>query len=279
MPPIDDDDDRPRSRDRSSNDDADDDRPRRRKRRDDDDDYDGPRKKKSGGGTVAIIIIVVVVVILGCGGLVAIGLLLPAVSKVREAAARMSEMNNMKQVSLGALNHASANATLPPAEGRLSWRVHILPYVEQDNVYRQFNLNQDWNEGQNQQTASILIKTYVSPLDEPGTTQTHYRTFTGPGTIYDPTLMKGAAYPRYIADGTSNTIFAVDTTEMIPWPQPKEIAFEPNGSLPELGNSKRAQGLIAMCDGSVKSFDKKTMDPNIIRMMVTAAGGEVVPAW
>ena len=280
MPPIEDDDDRPRSRDRGSNDDGDD-RPRRRNRRDDDDYDDGPREKKSGGcSMVAIIIIVVVVVILGCGGLVAIGLLLPAVSKVREAAARMSEMNNMKQVSLGALNYASGNAELPPAEGRVSWRVHILPYVEQEGVYRQFNLNQDWNEGQNQQTASILIKTYVSPLDEPGTTQTHYRTFTGPGTIYDPKLMKAAVFPNYIADGVSNTIFAVDTTDAIPWPQPKEIAFAPGqGSLPELGNAKRSQGLAAMCDGSVKSFDKKAMDPNIIRMMVTAAGGEVIPAW
>lgn len=241
----------------------------------DDDDDDRPRKKKSGGGTALITIIVVVVVILGCGGL-----LLTGGSKVRGAAARTIESNNMKQVILGAHNHASVNAELPPAEGRVSWRVHILPYVEQEGVYRQFNLNQDWNEGQNQQTASILIKTYVSPLDEPGTTQTHYRTFTGPGTIYDPKLMKGAVFPNYIADGVTNTIFAVDTAEMVPWPQPKEIAFEPNGSLPELGNSKRVWGvLIAMCDGSVKLFGKKTMDPNIIRRMVTAAGGEDVPAW
>ncbi len=277
MPPIEDDDDRPRSRDRGSNDD--DDRPRRRKRRDDDDFDDEPRKKKSGGSTVAIIIIVVIVVILGCGGLVAIGLLLPAVTKVREAAARMSEMNNMKQVSLGALNHAAGNNQLPPAEGRVSWRVHILPYVEQDNVYRQFNLNQAWNEGQNQQIASVLIKTYVSPLDEPGTTQTHYRTFTGPDTIYDPKLMKGAVFPSYIIDGTSNTIFAVDTTEMIPWPQPKEIPFTPNGSFPELGHAKRAQGLAALCDGSVKAFEKKAMNANLLRSLVTANGGEAVGDW
>ena len=281
MPSIEDDDDRPRSRDRGSNDDADDDRPRRRKRRDDDDDYDdGPRKKKSGGGgMVAIIIIVVVVVILGCGGLVAIGLLLPAVTKVREAAARMNELNNMKQVSLGVLNYQSQNGKFPEAEKNLSWRVEILPYLEQENLFRKFDPNQPWNAGPNQPMADVAIKTYISPLDEPGTVQTHYRVFTGTDTAFDPNLMRQRPYPTCFMDGASNTLLAVDTAETIPWPQPKEIPFTPNGSFPELGNAKRAQGLAALCDGSVKAFEKKAMNDNLLRSLVTANGGEAFGDW
>ena len=62
-------------------------------------------------------------------------------------------------------------------------------------------------------------------------------------------------------------------------PQPKEIPFTPNGSLPELGHPKRGQGLAALCDGSVKAFDKKAMNANLLRSLVTANGGEVVGDW
>ena len=280
MPPIDDDNDRPRSRDRDAGD-SDDDRPRRRRRRDEDDDYDdGPRRKKTGGGsTVAIIIIVVIVVILGCGGLVAIGLILPAVSKVREAAARMNELNNMKQVSLGVLNYQSQSGKFPAAEKNLSWRVEILPYIEQENLFQKFDPTQPWNAGPNQPLADVAIKTYISPLDDPGTVQTHYRAFTGTDTAFDPNLMRQRPFPDCFGDGTSNTLLAVDTTETIPWPQPREIPFTPNGAFPELGNAKRAQGLAALCDGSVKAFDKKAMNANLLRSLVTANGGEAVGEW
>ena len=127
--------------------------------------------------------------------------------------------------------------------------------------------------------ADVAIKTYISPLDEPGTTQTHYRVFTGTDTAFDSNLMRKRPYPECFSDGVSNTILAVDTTEMIPWPQPREIPFTPNGSLPELGNPKRSQGLAALCDGSVKAFDKKAMNANLLRSLVTANGNEVVGDW
>ena len=265
-------------------DEDDDDRPRKRKHRgdDDDDDYDHDRqgRKKSGGGaTVAIIIVVVVVVVLGCGGLIAVGLLLPAVQKVREAASRAQEKNLM-QIGLGMHQSSGVNnGKLPPAEGNLSWRVHLLPYIEQDGVYKQFDPKQAWDAGRNRPLADTVIKTYASPLDEGVLTQTHYRVFTGTGTAYDPELMRKRPFPEYITDGTSNTLLAADTTESIPWPQPKEIPFQPNGSFPELGHAKRPMALALLCDASVRSFDKKKMDPALLRALITATGGEVVPDW
>src|SRR5262249_15341267 len=72
---------------------------------------------------------------------VLIGLLLPAVQKVREAAARMSCQNNLKQAALAMHNHESAYGTLPPGQGKYpccwgTWQVLILPYIEQDNLFR-----------------------------------------------------------------------------------------------------------------------------------------------
>lgn len=76
---------------------------------------------------------------------VLIGLLLPAVQKVREAAARIACANNLKQIGLACHNYESARGSLPPsrrgtAEGP-SWAWLLLPYLEQENLYKQ------WPEG------------------------------------------------------------------------------------------------------------------------------------
>src|SRR5207253_587124 len=104
----------------------------------DEDDDDRPRRARSSGGgaggvmgvSAAVIVIVLVVGLLCCGGL-AVALLLPAVAKVREAEARVKDMNNYKQLALAFHNYDSTTGRLPPADGEVSWRVHLLPYVEQ----------------------------------------------------------------------------------------------------------------------------------------------------
>lgn len=282
----DDDDDRPRSRGRDEDDDRDadggDDRPRKRRRRDDDDDYDWERRKKKGGGgggKVVLIVLAVVgglLLVCGVGGFL---LLLPAISKVREAAARANELNNLKQISVGMHNHASSTGRLPPADQKLAWRVHILPYIEQESVYRQFDLNSAWNQGRNQSLADIAIKTYQSPLDDSPVPQTHYRVFTGDGSAFDPVLMKQGGFPAYIKDGTSNTLMVIDTAETVPWPAPKEVVLQMGGQFPEFGHPKRSSILIATCDGSVRALDKKSMDSAKIRALATAAGGEIIGDW
>lgn len=279
----DDDDDRPRSRGRDDDDDANDDRPRKKKHRDDDDDEDWDRRKRSGGGgggagkVVIIVLVVAFCLLLVCAG-IAYMLIMPAVSKVREAAARMNEMNNLKQVSLGLLNQASNGGRLPKADGDLSWRVHILPYIEQDAVYRQFDLKSPWNQGRNASLGDTTIKAYQSPLDDPPTAQTHYRVFTGDGSVFD-TRLWNQQFPMYVTDGTANTILAIETADTVPWPAPKEVLLQAGGQFPEFGHPMRTQILIAMCDGSTRFGEKKTLDAAKIRAMATAAGGEVVADW
>jgi type II secretory pathway pseudopilin PulG len=76
-----------------------------------------------------------------------IGLLLPAVQKVREAAARMKCTNNLKQIGLAVHNYHDSLGKLPnayDARTGLSWHVMVLPYVEQDNLFRQFDMTNGW---------------------------------------------------------------------------------------------------------------------------------------
>jgi prepilin-type N-terminal cleavage/methylation domain-containing protein/prepilin-type processing-associated H-X9-DG protein len=164
---------------------------------------------------------------------VLIGLLLPAVQKVREAAARLVCSNNLKQISLATVNCAETNAgDLPPSYGlypRLRQTpangdgglfFFILPFIEQDNLYQaSFVAVGDNNDNRNglnptysQWTTAIeqaRIKTYICPSDRTNTDdvgaltsyahngQLFHQVFWGRG--YDQ-------YPASIRDGTSNTI-------------------------------------------------------------------------
>jgi hypothetical protein len=264
-----------------ADDDYEDDRPRRRRRRDDDydDDYDDrPRKAKaSGGGTNVWVIVGVVVGILFCCAVpAAIGLLLPAVQKVREAAARAKDANNLKQIGLGLHAHHDHKTHLPAADGDLSVRVHILPYVEQDALYRRFDLDQKWDGPKNRPLADTRVLPYTSALDEPTFTQTRMRVVSGPDTMFPPGKPLRL---QEVKDGSSNTFMAAEATDPVPWPQPRELAYTKGGPLPALGHPQRPSGYnVLMGDGSVR-FVRQGASEQSVRAGITANAGDSGPEF
>jgi type II secretory pathway pseudopilin PulG len=97
---------------------------------------------------------------------VLIGLLLPAVQKVREAAARIQCSNNLKQLALACHNYQDTYNCLPPSriarDGYATWPVLIMPYIEQDNVFRLWNVHLGYSS-QTPQAQQALIKTFFCP--------------------------------------------------------------------------------------------------------------------
>ncbi len=217
-------------------------------------------------------------------GVISAGVALPAVQKARNAAARMQSMNNLKQIGIAMHNYHDANGTLPPAaicdkKGKklLSWRVAILPYIEQDNVYRQMKLDEPWDSEHNKKFSDLAIKVYSDPRADTGgkLNLTHYKLFVGGGSPFDWLQSKSLAR---IADGTSNTAMVVAAGDPVPWAKPDDFEFDPKKPLPDL-SKPFGELLVAMCDGSVrlirpeavKDFDK------LMKLLIQADDGMVIP--
>lgn len=283
-----DDDEGDRPHRRSDDRDDDHDRPRRRRRYDDDE----PPPKRGGSGAIWLALGIIAAVLFICGG-VAVLLLLPAVQKVRDAAARAQVSNNLKQLALGAHNYDSANNTLPapfaergqtgqPAPAnwsdRLSWRYELLPYVEQDYLYKVIDAGQAWNSPANRQYTGTPVKVFGDPLDPPEP-NTRFRCFYDNGALFSTDPKERVSFSG-VKDGTANTIMFVETTDLVPWAQFNELKYQPNGPLPQLGHPKRDVILIGMADGSIRTV-KKSINPNTLKSAITRAGNDPItdPDW
>jgi hypothetical protein len=209
--------------------------------------------------------------------------LVQATLKIREAAARAQAQNNLKQIALAMHNYADTmRGQLPPhasysKEGKplLSWRVMILPYIEQDALYKQFHLNEPWDSEHNKKLLAQMPLTYASPHDEKTRKEhtTYFQGFYGKSAFFEG--KQGLRFPAAFTDGTSNTIMIAEASKAVPWTKPEDISFDPNQPLPKLGLPGFSYFLAAMCDGSVRTISH-SITKETLRNAITRDGGEVL---
>ena len=170
----------------------------------------------SRNAAFTLVELLVVIAIIG----ILIGMLLPAVQQVREAARRTQCMNNLRQLSLAALNYESANMHFPAGvvyddddlqdATRNGW-VDLLPFIEQGNIFSQWDFTSDWKSANNIALAQMEIPIFRCPSN-PGT---YSQTGGFQGALSDYAMSKGPDSSLYFREETigpfdinSNTRFA-----------------------------------------------------------------------
>jgi hypothetical protein len=188
--------------------------------------------------------------------------------------------NKLKEIALAMHNYAENNGGhFPPSaitdnlgKPLLSWRVVLLPYLEEEGLFEQFHLDEPWDSAHNLALLEKMPKIYRAPRNpavddpvDPG--KTFYQVFVGEGTAFDRNLGLKA---NDLQAGTSNTILVIEAGEPVPWTKPVDLNYSCKLPIPPLGGvfpeksrfslfgSNREKGItVAMADGSVHFIKKE----------------------
>jgi type II secretory pathway pseudopilin PulG len=242
------------------------------------------------------------------------GLFFPAVVKVREAADRTRCSNNLKEITLAMHNVSDTYGKLPPLAGSFpgaandqgTYFFHILPFIEQDNVWKNSADDAGIHSVWNNSTYSLTIPPYICPTDKTGTADHRYQgwlatssyaaNFLVFGDSNSYSLQGSARFPTSFPDGTSNTIVFAERFQMCNG-EPNSWAYdgttswapafaftstgrpqikpEPKACDPSVPQSPHSVSQVGMADGSVRALSPQ-ISLQTWWAACTPAGGEVL---
>jgi hypothetical protein len=186
--------------------------------------------------------------------------------------------NNLKQILLAMHNYHDVNGTWPADTDNLSWRVQILPYLEQDKLYKKFDHSAAWDSDANKKLIEELPKVFA-PVRTMNVQkgETFLRGFGGTNAQTAGIFQPGQRLTIVgVTDGTSNTIAVIDADEPVVWTKPGTDLDPDAKEFPKLGRMIDGDYFFAaMCDGSVAKVKRK-FDEKAMKAAVSRCGGEIV---
>jgi hypothetical protein len=203
-----------------------------------------------------------------------------------EKSRHSQRVNQFKQLGLAMLNfvdvnkHFPASAAIRDKDGKplLSWRVAILPYIEERDLYKQFHLDEPWDSPHNREVAKKMPEMYADPDPKirgaAGEGKTTYVVPFANGTVFDSA--EGCPM-REIKDGTSKTAMIVEVVpeRAVEWTKPADWDVDMDHPLAGVARMDRHQFAAAYCDDSVRLLPVD-IKPDAFRAILTRAGGETV---
>ncbi len=236
----------------------------------------------------------------------------PAMVEARKAAVRMESLNNLKRLVLAMHLYHGKHKHFPPAvvigpDGKTphSWRVALLPFLDQEKLYKEYRLNEPWDSEHNKQVLAKMPAVFKSPGDNRPGHLTSYLAVTGPNTVFgkstrpagragiemstEPFATGGLAggggveskpepvagvRMREITDGTSNTIAIVEARREIPWTKPEDISFD-GKTVPELGGFYSGGFCVGLCDGAAR-YLPDTLNPETLKYLLLINDSHVI---
>jgi Protein of unknown function (DUF1559) len=223
-----------------------------------------------------------------CAAVVVMYVLLPSIEGPREPSRRTQCLNNIHQISLALAAYEQAYGCLPPAyiadaQGKPmhSWRVLILPFMEQQALYERYDFSEPWDGPNNSKLHATLVPIFCCPSDSenPGA-DTNYVAVVGPGTAWPGATSTSS---KMVTDGLSDTILLVEVANSgIHWMEPRDLpiaavgaGINPSDSSPGAAISSGHPGIIicAFTDGRCVSLTE-TMPVDALNALLTIRGGE-----
>lgn len=211
----------------------------------------------------------------------------PAVNAAREAAHQNSCACNLAQIGLALQTYADIYKSFPPAYvtdskgNRIhSWRVLILPFMEQKPLYDVYDFNEPWNGPHNRLLARYMPPLYRCPSDDLDLDgETSYSAIDGPGTVWSGS--RGSTFAD-MKDGTSNTIAVAEAAGSgIHWMEPRDVPFSAlaqglmGPKKPGLASRHDGQCEIVFCDGHISHLNSN-LPVAALQALTTRAGGEPI---
>lgn len=187
---------------------------------------------------------------------------------------------NLKRIMLALHTYHEVHSHFPPAvvmgpDGKTphSWRVELLPYLNQQELYNQYRMDEPWDSAHNLKIADTEVPVFHFPgSDKPANSS--YFVVVGDGTAFGN---KQGTPIRDITDGTSNTIAVVEAKRDIPWTRPEDISYD-GKKLPQFGGFHTGGYHVGVFDGSVK-FISKRIDQETLKLLLLITDGELPSGW
>jgi hypothetical protein len=187
--------------------------------------------------------------------------------------ARERTVHNLKFIGWAMHNFTRRNGGRLPATAirnrdtpLLSWRVAILPYLEEVRLYERFHLDEPWDSSHNTSLLEEMPRVYAPVTGkETRPYSTYYQGLVGPGALFDG--QEGPEITDFI-DAKNPTLMVVEAGDPVAWTKPEDVPYDAAGPLPELGGQFEDGFYVGFADGSVRFLGRR-IAPERLRGLIT----------